>query len=132
MTPFDVYTGDSFVIPAHAKHQQLAAEFLSYLMQPDVINTYAAENGSIPPYSDTISASVLKRYSPLVQEMLQLRQQFGLVGIWDSDVPGEIGQKTEVPLLQAMLSGQANVQQTAQKFQDALDHVRSEPPTPLD
>jgi hypothetical protein len=61
-----------------------------------------------------------------------LRQQFGLVGIWDSDVPGEIGQKTEVPLLQAMLSGQANVQQTAQKFQDALDHVRSEPPTPLD
>ena len=132
MTPFDVYTGDSFVIPAHAKHQQLAAEFLSYLMQPDVISTYAAENGSIPPYSDTISASVLKRYSPLVQEMLQLRQQFGLVGIWDSDVPGEIGQKTEVPLLQAMLSGQANVQQTAQKFQDALDHVRSEPPTPLD
>lgn len=132
MTPFDVYTGDSYVIPTHAKHQQLAEEFLSYFLQPDILNKYAAAGGSITPYANSLSDSVIKQYEPIVQDMLAYRQKFGLVGIWDSDIPGEIGQKTEVPLLQAMLSGQATVQQTAQKFQDALDHVRSEPPAPLD
>lgn len=132
MTPFDVYTGDSYVIPTHAKHQQLAEEFLSYFLQPDILNKYAAAGGSITPYASSLSDSVIKQYDPIVQDILAYRQKFGLVGIWDSDIPGEIGQKTEVPLLQAMLSGQATVQQTAQKFQDALDHVRSEPPAPLD
>ena len=132
LTPFDVYAGDSFVIPTHAHHQQLAEDFLSYFLQPEVINKYAATNGAVSPYAGPLSESVLQQYSPLVQEMLKVRQQFGLVGIWDSNVPGEIGQKTEIPLLQAMLSGQASVQETTQKFQAALDHVRSEPPTPLD
>ena len=131
-TPFDVYAGNSFVIPKHAQHQQLAETFLSYVMQPSVISQYAVADGAISPYNVSLSADVLKQYPVLVQQMLEARQQFGLVGIWDSDIPGEIGQKTEIPILQAMLSGQTSVQGAAQQFQTALDHVRSEPATPLD
>ena len=131
-TPFDVYAGDSFVIPTHAQHQQLAKEFITYFLQPNVVNQWAAQCGTVSPYTGPLSSSILKQYPPLVQEMLLSLRRFGVVGIWDSEVPGQIGQKTEIPLVQAMLSGQSNVQETAQKFQAALDSVRSQPAAPLD
>ncbi|RJS93620.1 ABC transporter substrate-binding protein [Salinisphaera sp. Q1T1-3] len=50
--PFEDFASNSIHIPARARHQALAQEFLGYFYQPEVLAKFIAPIGSVPPRSD--------------------------------------------------------------------------------
>jgi raffinose/stachyose/melibiose transport system substrate-binding protein len=127
-TPQLIFAGNVFVIPAHAKRQDLAQKFLEFFLDPFQIARYASDEGAVSPYKQSlVPQSVVQGYSAQLTSILASRTDFGVQQIWDTQVPKSLGQAQEIPLLQGLMGGQLSVQQCAAKFQANLEATRADP-----
>lgn len=123
-TPFDAYSGDTFVVPTKAANKALAEKFITFFMTAKYQKSVIAATGSLPVLH-SIDPAGLTNLGSLVQQQLQSSQQVGQVDIWDSAVPTTLGQTFEVPLLQKLVGGSVTPQGAAQQLQAALEDLQS-------
>ncbi len=123
-TPFDAFNGDTLVVPKHATHPELAKKFIEFFMTDKYQSTVIPESGSLPVFQN-LDASKLTGLGKPVRQMLEASARDGVVNIWDSTVPTSLGQAFSVPVLQQVVAGTITPEQGAQKFQDALEALRS-------
>ncbi|MCU1584223.1 MAG: putative secreted solute-binding protein (transport system associated) [Microbacteriaceae bacterium] len=120
------FYGADVIVPAKAKHKDLAMQFLEYMVSDEGQQKAVIDVGSQIPSVNTVPKSAFTKLDPLVQQMLQDANTNGAQSGWTSTVPAGIGQTTIDPLIQSMYAGSATPDSIGQTIQVALPGVRAQ------
>jgi raffinose/stachyose/melibiose transport system substrate-binding protein len=123
-TPFWSYTGDMLVVPTKSQHKAAAEAFLKFFGQEKNLVAAAQANAQLPIIKSPSAADVAG-YSAVLKQWIDLERTNGTELAWDAAVPSNIGQTTEVPLLQKLWAGTVTPQQVGSQLQSALESLQS-------
>lgn len=118
------YQGDSWAVPARAKHPDMAKKFLEFMMS-DEMQVQAFGANDILPIVNTVSVDQLTDLDPVTKSLIEDSKANGAPIGWTSAVPGAFGQTQIGGQVQSLWSGQTSVSAVADAQQAALLKVRA-------
>jgi raffinose/stachyose/melibiose transport system substrate-binding protein len=115
---------DAFAVPTNSKHKDLAKEFLELYLTKEMQTQALLPNGLVPVTTD-VDPTAVSGIPTGLTEMIQDASKNGLQSGWTSTVPGDYGQASVGPLLQAYWQNQSSAQDVASGTQTAFETWRS-------